>query len=280
MPVVRHRGNAEFVARASPWLSRREAANNLPLGIADALANDPERYPDPYLATLEDGAEVAGVALMTPPHDLIVTDVDPAWLPRIADDVEAAGRDLPGVLGPTATAEAFAHLWAERRGVATSQAMAMRIYALRAVTPPRDPAPGRLRPVGPDEVDRFAAWYEGFARDAHAPLAAGADPRAQVRRHVASGGLHCWEDGGRVVAMACATGPTPSGIRIGLVYTPRELRGRGYATAAVAALSQRQLGAGRRFCFLFTDLDDPTSNSIYARVGYRPVADWSAHRFA
>jgi uncharacterized protein len=38
------------------------------------------------------------------------------------------------------------------------------------------------------------------------------------------------------------------------------------------------LAGGRRFCFLFTDLANPTSNSIYQQVGYRPVADveqWS-----
>ena len=66
-------------------------------------------------------------------------------------------------------------------------------------------------------------------------------------------------------------GPTPSGIRIGPVYTPPELRRRGYASALVAALTASLLESGRRLCFLFTDLANPTSNSIYQQVGYRPV---------
>jgi predicted GNAT family acetyltransferase len=75
------------------------------------------------------------------------------------------------------------------------------------------------------------------------------------------------------VSLAGYGGPTPSGIRIGPVYTPPELRGRGYATVLTAELSRLLLQGGRRFCFLFTDLANPTSNSIYQRIGYRPVAD-------
>ena len=73
--------------------------------------------------------------------------------------------------------------------------------------------------------------------------------------------------------MAAAMGETPNGTRIGCVYTPPALRGRGYASALVAELSQRLLDAGRRYCFLYTDLANPTPNVMYHRIGYRPVCD-------
>jgi hypothetical protein len=88
-----------------------------------------------------------------------------------------------------------------------------------------------------------------------------------------------WEDG-EPVSLAAAGGPTPNGIRIGPVYTPPELRGRGYASALVAELTRVQLEGGRRFCFLFTDLANPTSNRIYQRVGYEPVTDVDQWSFA
>jgi predicted GNAT family acetyltransferase len=93
-----------------------------------------------------------------------------------------------------------------------------------------------------------------------------------------SAGILLWEDGGVPVSLAGWGGPTPNGIRVGPVYTPPELRGRGYATALSADLSQRLLDGrlfegGRRFCFLYTDLANPTSNAIYERVGYRRVAE-------
>ena len=55
--------------------------------------------------------------------------------------------------------------------------------------------------------------------------------------------------------MAAARGPTPHGIRIGFVYTPVEWRGRGYASACVAALSQQQLDQGKSLCFLYSESD-------------------------
>ncbi len=90
---------------------------------------------------------------------------------------------------------------------------------------------------------------------------------------------YLWEDAGEVVALAGAAGPTPRGIRIGPVYTPPDRRGRGYASNLVAEVSRRQLAAGRSFCFLFTDLANPTSNHIYQTIGYEPVVDVDQYRF-
>jgi predicted GNAT family acetyltransferase len=79
--------------------------------------------------------------------------------------------------------------------------------------------------------------------------------------------------------MAGYTGSTPNGIRVTAVYTPPERRNRGYASACVAALSQMRLEGGRRFCFLFTDLANPTPNRIYQQIGYRAVCDMDEFTF-
>ena len=87
------------------------------------------------------------------------------------------------------------------------------------------------------------------------------------------GGFGLWHDAGGAVSLAGFGGPTPNGIRIGPVYTPPEHRNRGYGTAVTAAVSELLLEQGRRFCFLYTDLANPTSNAIYLRIGYEPVCD-------
>jgi predicted GNAT family acetyltransferase len=79
--------------------------------------------------------------------------------------------------------------------------------------------------------------------------------------------------------MAGYAGPTPNGIRVGPVYTPPHLRGRGYASACVAALSQELLDTGHKFCFLFTDLLNATSNHIYQVIGYQPIVDVDMYQF-
>ena len=73
--------------------------------------------------------------------------------------------------------------------------------------------------------------------------------------------------------MAGLTRAVAGMARIGPVYTPPALRGRGYAGAATAAVSQAALDAGTREVVLYTDLANPVSNALYERLGYRPVED-------
>ncbi|OLC52185.1 MAG: hypothetical protein AUH85_17685 [Chloroflexi bacterium 13_1_40CM_4_68_4] len=125
-----------------------------------------------------------------------------------------------------------------------------------------------------------AGWFHAFGVEAQPHLVtAREDARANAEGWIARGGLRVWEDGGEVVSMAGSSGPTPHGIRVGAVYTPPDKRRRGYASALVAALSQEQLDAGKRFCFLYTDLANPTSNKIYMDIGYEPVSDVDEYRF-
>ena len=76
------------------------------------------------------------------------------------------------------------------------------------------------------------------------------------------------------------TSPPVAGVvRLGPVYTPPEARRHGYATALVAELSRRALAAGATKCMLYTDLANPTSNSIYRAVGYRRSGDARQYLF-
>ena len=135
---------------------------------------------------------------------------------------------------------------------------------------------GRLRVAEDGDLEALAAWWHGFARDAmHQDL--GSDDARRVAKD-RLGRTYLWDLDGPV-SMALATGPTPNGIRIAGVYTPPELRGRGYASACVAALSRRLMEEGRQFCFLFTDAANPTSNAIYRRIGYEQVTEMVALDF-
>lgn len=89
-----------------------------------------------------------------------------------------------------------------------------------------------------------------------------------------------WEDAGATVSLAGFGNPTPNGTRVGPVYTHRRCEAGGYASALVGQMTAMLLNRGLRFCFLFTDLANPTSNNIYQRVGYEPVSDVDEYAFA
>ena len=169
----------------------------------------------------------------------------------------------------------FTRLWAERHGITPRPLRAQGVFALERV----EPVPGAAgAPRDATQADRplLLEWMVAFGNEALAeedPGRTEAVGMVDDRLDSPHGGFLIWEDGGDVVSIAGYGGPTPNGIRIGPVYTPPELRGRGYATALVADLSQRLLDSGRRFCFLFTDLANPTSNAIYERIGYVRIAE-------
>jgi predicted GNAT family acetyltransferase len=214
--------------------------------------------------------------------NLILSAIDDdGALALFADDAKRMWADLPGVHGQKRDARAFSSLWEERTGAVASVFTAQRIYRLHRVDPPR-PVDGRMRVALPADVPLVAGWLDAFGVEAlrNTPDPDGA--RASAVRFIAGIGrrtLYLWDDG-RPVSMTLAAAVTPNGSRIGAVYTPPEVRGRGYASTLVAAASQSQLDAGRRFCFLFTDLANPTSNKIYQAIGYEPVCDVDEYRFA
>jgi predicted GNAT family acetyltransferase len=269
----------EYLALAGDYLTAREAEHNLMLAICGTLTNNPEIYPlPPVFAVALDGARVVAAAMQTPPHNLVLAEVDdPAAVAAICDAV--AAEPLPGVLGPPAAAEAFARRWAASLGRTTLKAMAERIYRCTAVIPPR-PAPGVARLAAEPDRQLLTDWLGAFTREAG--LSGFEPPAVMAGRWLTRIGgrtMWLWDVDGKVVSLTGVSGPTPHGIRVGPVYTPPSERRRGYAGNLVAAATQAQLESGRDFVFLYTDLANPTSNHVYQAIGYEPVADVDYWRF-
>jgi predicted GNAT family acetyltransferase len=229
-----------------------------------------------------DGDEVTGAALRTPPFNLVLAQPsnDPA-LDALVDRMIAEGQDLPGVVAAIPEVETFVGAWTAEHDVDAAIVFRHGIYELREVMEVPS-APGGARPVTPEDREQVIAWAIAFADEV---LPEETDRERHVRlidarlRATDDAGLWLWEDGGDPVSLSGYGGSTPNGIRIGPVYTPPEHRGRGYATSLVTQQSRWLLGAGRALCFLYTDLDNPTSNALYRRIGYRMVAEAREVRF-
>jgi predicted GNAT family acetyltransferase len=268
-----------YLEVATPYLVEREAEHNLIFGVAGTYRDDSGQYTGPaYLATVHAEDRVVAAALRTPPYRLVLSETEhPAAIGLIAQDT--LEFELPGVQGPAEIVRDFVREREARGGPPAHRALAERVYRLTAVTPPR-PVKGFMRM--PDASDRevIADWVHAFMVEALDEDDRNASEDASDRWIAGRGrSLYAWEADGELVSLAGVTGPTPHGIRVGPVYTPREQRGRGYASALVAEVSQAQLDSGRRFVFLFTDLANPTSNRIYQAIGYEPVRDIDVYEY-
>lgn len=284
MNVERYTDTAEFACRAVPYLLQNEAAHCLPIGLLSTLAAHPGIYREPpYLALVTEGAEVLAVTMRTPPYNLIVSLVAGETrrsevLDALAREAHAAYLDLPGVLGPAAESRAFAEAWQALTGQSFRPGMKERIYQLDAVIPVSG-VPGSLRRATEADRPLLEEWLAAFFAEAVPGEAGSVAAWVAEALGFTTRGVYLWEVEGKPVSLAGHSGPTPNGMRIGPVYTPPRLRGHGYASAVTAALSQLLLDEGRRFCFLFTNLANPTSNKIYQAIGYRPVIDVDIYEF-
>ena len=264
-----------FQARVRPYLLRAEAAHCLLLGGHSQSAGA-----DGF--AVEHEGEIVAVAGVTPPRNLILSNVAlPGSIPFLVAGIRARGIDLPGVIGPEPHAERFAAAWREASGHEVRRAMHQRVFQTQHISFPGSVA-GSARAATPSDRPLLLAWAHAFVAESF-PLEErpGSDAEQMVENRAAPpAGWTLWLDAtGAPVSVAGYGSPTPNGIRLGPVYTPPEHRRRGYGSAVTAAATRMLLDRGHRFVFLFTDLANPTSNHIYAEVGYQPVADFAVYTF-
>jgi len=276
MRVERIASADEFLRRAEQLLLADEPRHNLLLGLAGTLRDHPAVYDSFELLVVEDRGRPVVAALRTPPYNLVLSrSADPAAVAHLVEALATDGVELPGVSGALPEAEEFAGEWERRTGASARTRMRQRIHALTELREPRL-VPGRAREATDADRDLLVAWIRAFAAESHADAdapAANADRVVDARLRHGTGAFVLWDVDGEPVSLAGWGGTTPTGVRIGPVYTPPARRGRGYGSAVTGAVTAERLASGRRFCFLYTDVANPTSNKIYADLGYEPVCD-------
>lgn len=277
MHVTRFDDAAAFRDRVLPYLLPHEAEHNLMISIILRLANDTERWGEdpPVLCAVDDGSKIVGVATQTPPYKLVLSEMPVKAVGKLVAFLQQTAVALPGMMGPRDVAAAFATVWASGAGAIAHPEQQMRIYQLDAVMPPPQPS-GYASMATEEDLDWLTDCWRMFFAEVEVEEQRNIGDLAQ--RAIAEGRVWLWRDP-LPVATVTYCGPTPHGMRISNVYTLPATRQGGYGTALTAAVSNHLLGTGRRFCYLYTNLANPISNSIYQKIGYRPVSDVDAYQF-
>jgi RimJ/RimL family protein N-acetyltransferase len=276
----------EFLAEAGEFLQAEPARNTVILSVTENLRLGPSSQPgrdeplfgwwrpgpSPTAGAAEGHPDSPSAAFMhTPGFPVFLTAASSQAAAELGGLLASARPGVPGINAQPQAAAAFAGPWRQRTGHAVTMHRRMRLHSLGTLAWP-DPRPeGRPRLAGQPDRDLMAEWFEAFAVEAGD--AAGADHTAAVDQRLGYGGITIWETGGVPVSVAGLTRAVARMVRVGPVYTPPALRGRGYAGGATAAVSQAALDAGATQVVLYTDLANPTSNALYERLGYRPVED-------
>ncbi len=280
MQLIRYEDAESFLGDSQLELEKREAAHNLILGLALRLRESPTASNNPpFFATVQSDDGVLVTVLMTPPNPLVLSTMgsdDTKTLEFVIEYLLTSDLIVSGVIAPNAVAESFARMWNQTSGKPVRIGMRQRLYKLTKLR--QVPIPdGGFRRARDTDLDTVSRWMAAFATEVLQEDALD-KARKTAKRRIDRGEIYFWEDN-EPRSMAASTRATQRGIAIGAVYTPPKWRRQGFATACVARLSEHLLKDGQSFCVLFTDLANPTSNSIYARIGYKPVCDFTLYHF-
>ncbi|MFG2947952.1 GNAT family N-acetyltransferase [Streptomyces adustus] len=272
----------EFLARSGEFLRTRPARHTVALTVTETLrVRGMHAYgaEAPVFGRLEQAGEVRAAVFRTPPQNLGLTSLDPEDADTLAARLAGLGHRLPGVDADHDTATAFAEAWQRHTGATPTLRRRHRLYRLGELTPAQPLPAGRARIAGTQDREQLMHWYDEFIASVGNVGSMDAGSWADAR--IARAGVTFWETpDGTPVSMAGATPLVAGQIRVTAVYTPARLRGRGYAGAVTVEVSRAALAAGAEEVVLFADLANPTSNSLYRRVGYLPVADFAVYEFS
>ena len=272
----------EFLAAAGDHLAQNPVLNTVVATIAERIAKGERGAPDYWWLVVRDGRDVVGAGMRTapfPPRPAFLLAMPDKAALLLARVLHERGESLAALNGALPTVRLCAEELARMTGGAVEVVLHTRLFELFEVIPPARPE-GHLRPGGVEDCELAIAWFATFMADAddQAGRPPGSTPheapdRESMMMRLDGGHLWFWiDEAGDPVHLTVANPVSFGAARLGPVYTLPEHRGRGYASAAVAEISQRILDQGARPC-LFTDQANPTSNRIYQALGYRPLTD-------
>ena len=265
---------ATYADRAWGLLAASPVEHTVALTVIESVRAGHRWSDDPMLfGWYDDGAEVRGAVSLTPPYELLLAAVPHDLVAKLVAALRARGVDLPGANGAVPVVDRFAAAWTSgtnRRGV---PGLHLRLYRLGALDHPPSP-PGRARPANSGDLELAVQWMREF--EAEAGIRSSSS-QSIVRTRIAARRLWLWEDA-EPVSLAACTPPAAGVARIAPVYTPPDRRRRGYGAAVTAACAEDAVSRGEQVV-LFTDLANPTSNSIYQQIGFRPVANYRVVHF-
>ena len=244
LTVRRHPDARAFLARAEPWLLDAEIERAGPLSSARQASADDSRYERPmYWATIEEGDEIIGCAYRTPPFRVGVSALPRDAFAPLSLDLEKVYRRVSGFSGIDPAASALADIWIARHG--GSSAIVSRSFLFSIGEPSGVGPAGTLREAIQRDAALAKEWGDAAAKESGI---AALDGNLCVRL-IGAGQLYVYHLNGVPRCLLGLLHSTARAASLAIVYTPGPERRRGYARAAIAALSMRlaERGVAKRY---------------------------------
>lgn len=262
-----------FWNEASTSLKQEEAKNSLCLGLSYVFQTNPEDCL--YQSALFDGDHLLGALVCSryrTNHNLLPTPISkPEYAQILFEKFKESNIPITGIVGELETVNEYKKL-INKCGWATKIHLKQGIYRCKKVVQPEEQSRIVFRRAEERDIQKIGEWIESFHHEAvpHDPPINGVE---QAENRIKKGMVFVVEKDGALVSMSCWSRDIETSASVNLVFTPKLLRKRGYASIATAQLTQYLLDHGKRETNLYTDMSNPTSNKIYQEIGYEFVCD-------
>lgn len=281
MEIINPKNASFFLQICQKALEENEVNSNLILGISNTLSKNNYAYgeKEPFYSVVLNNNEVSLIGLMTPPKNLLLYEyknLNNSVMELFVNNLYSQYKNIPGITGELNIAKSFLEKWALISACSYKISVNLRIYKLTKVGKYNRPD-GIFRCADEKDMETITNFINEFSVVINEPTDNNR-AKATAEDGIANKEIFIWENKD-IVSMAKKHRPTKHGMAVSYVYTPIEYRCKGYATAVVAELSQNILNSGKSFCTLYTDLSNPTSNSIYQKIGYNPICDNISYTF-
>ena len=275
--LIQHQDAYSFNQRVHDFLVRNEALHHAMLSQCYAITQTPELLKQCHdLLTLESNGEVIGVAINRLDNSISISMLsEPGGVDLLVQHLKRHGT-LSMVNAPKDVAQGFVQIWTERTGQPYTPEMILSAYRLEQLAS-FTWAVGQLRQAAVTDIPLVSQWYAAFCEEAWSNPTA--DSQNWAARQINQGHAFVWQDGDPV-SMGSRIGQTANGFRVSIIFTPKEHRHKGYGKTCTAALTQRLLSDGQRYCFLYADKKNALSNSMYEAIGYKLMGETQSYRFA
>jgi len=261
-----------FLDKYGDWLRENKVKHNLILGLCNRAING--EYPViNCIAILKDGSPCL-LAIQTPPLHLILSESSGEGLETLVDCLIEKEINFPGILGQDKIVEKLTEILSKKTNKSFVKKMEDYIYVLNKVSFLVNPAEGEFSFAKESDLDLLSDWHQALLLEAlpEEDYIFREESEKKVKSFINDKLLSVWRVNGEPVS--CARFQSFDDMaRISFVYTPKEFRGKGYASAVVAKLSQHLLDKDIKDCCLYTDASNATSNSIYTKIGYKFITD-------
>ncbi len=258
-----YQDNIEFRQEHLNFLYQEEVKNSLMIGISSRL----DVKDSHYVASLIGDHVLLGV-LAGKNLILSANTLEEDVYQELVEHMEKI--PYPGIVGEKNICLAYQKAYENHTKKAMNVGMNQRIYYCKKVVQVSN-VEGNFRVATEDDFSVLIDWVYDFIVRIEGEKSA-KDSEEVLHHILGEKRLFVLEKDGELLTMCARSRPLNKSETVALVYTPVPLRNHGYASKAVEQLT-RLLLEEREMATLYTDLANPTSNSIYQKIGYVPYCD-------